>query len=189
MSVFQAHLGGEFLGEALLLGPLVVVGGSVLFKDLEVLRDEVLAAECADGHGLSGLDGSAVLVHLDTSAGGVGLPVLARNAVLLCDGHGERRRWWWSLCVLVVLFLLLCGRDVGAGKLDDLDSDLGTLEDPFFILLLESRRKFLVTVKYHSTAEERDCQIGSSCRRGTSLERVPFTFGLFTCRYFPTNCA
>lgn len=95
VSVFPAHagignLGGELLGEALLLRPLVVVGGSVLFEDLGVLGDEVLAAEGADGHGLSGLDGSAVLVNLDTSAGGVGLLVLAGDAVLLGDRHGER---------------------------------------------------------------------------------------------------
>ena len=94
MSVFfsssREHLGGELLREALLLGPLVVVGGSVLFEDLGVFGDEILAAEGADGHGLSGLDGSAVLVNLDTSAGGVGLLVLAGDAVLLGDRHGER---------------------------------------------------------------------------------------------------
>jgi hypothetical protein len=51
--------------------------------------------------------------------------------------------------------------DVGAaGKLGDLDLDLGTLEDPSFYFTLQSRRKFLVTIKYNSTAEH-DCQIGS----------------------------
>ena len=85
----RKHLGRELLGEALLLGPLVVVGGSVLFEDLGVLGDEILAAEGADGHGLSGLDGSAVLVHLDASAGGIGLLVLAGDAILLGDRHGE----------------------------------------------------------------------------------------------------
>lgn len=95
------NLGRELLGEALLLGPLVVVGGGVLFEDLDVLGDEVLAAEGADGHGLSGLDGSAVLVDLDASAGSVGLLVLALDAVLLGDRHGERC-WcgvlWWCCC-------------------------------------------------------------------------------------------
>jgi hypothetical protein len=86
----QENLGGELLGEALFLGPLVVVGRSVLLEDLGVLGDEILAAVGADGHGLSGLDGSAVLVNLDTSAGGVGLLVLAGDAVLLGDRHGER---------------------------------------------------------------------------------------------------
>jgi hypothetical protein len=93
MSVFSTSmkdLGGELLGEALLLGPLVVVGGSVLFEDLCVLGDEVLAAVGADGHGLSGLDGSAVLVDLDAGASGVGLLVLALNTVLLGDRHGGR---------------------------------------------------------------------------------------------------
>ena len=115
----REDLGGELLGEALLLGPLVVVGGSVLFEDLGVLGDEVLAAEGADGHGLSGLDGSAVLVHLDASAGGVGLLVLAGDAVLLGDRHGER--WWLCIGRVVAVSLLSCGRDVGAGKLGDLD--------------------------------------------------------------------
>jgi hypothetical protein len=89
-SLFVDDLGGELLGEALLLRPLVVVGGSVLFKNLGVLGDKVLAAEGADGHGLSSLDGSAVLVDLDASAGGVSLLVLALNTVLLGDRHGGR---------------------------------------------------------------------------------------------------
>lgn len=96
MSVFfsssRERLGGELLREALLLGPLVVVGGSVLLEDLGVLGDEILAAVGADGHGLSGLDGSAVLVNLDASTGSVGLLVLALDTVLLGDRHGER--WW-----------------------------------------------------------------------------------------------
>jgi hypothetical protein len=62
----------------------------VLFEDLGVFGDEVLAAEGADGHGLCGLDGRAVLVHLDAGAGGVGLLVLARDAVFLGDRHVER---------------------------------------------------------------------------------------------------
>ena len=110
----RENLGGELLGEALLLGPLVVVGGSVLLEDLGVLGDEVLAAVGADGHGLSSLDGSAVLVNLDTSAGGVGLLVLALDTVLLGDRHGKRL-WWW-LCVgkvVAVLCLLSCVEDCG----------------------------------------------------------------------------
>ena len=91
----------------------------MLFEDLGVLGDEILAAEGADGHGLSGLDGSAVLVHLDTGAGGVGLPVLAGDAVLLGNRHGER--WWLCVGRVAVVSLLSCGRDVGAGKLGDLD--------------------------------------------------------------------
>jgi hypothetical protein len=62
----------------------------VLFEDLGVFGDEVLAAEGADGHGLCSLDGRAVLVHLDAGAGGVGLLVLARDAVFLGDRHAER---------------------------------------------------------------------------------------------------
>jgi hypothetical protein len=81
------NLSRELLGEALLLGPLVVVGGGVLFEDLGVFGDEVLAAEGADGHGLRGLDRGAVLVHLHAGAGGVGLLVLAGDAVLLGDRH------------------------------------------------------------------------------------------------------
>jgi len=90
----REHLGGELLGEALLLGPLVVVSGSVLLEDLGVLGDEVLAAVGADGHGLRGLDGGAVLVHLDASAGSIGLLMLALDTVLLGDRHGKRWRWW-----------------------------------------------------------------------------------------------
>jgi hypothetical protein len=63
------------------------VGGGVLFEDLGVFGDEVLAAEGADGHGLRGLDRGAVLVHLHAGAGGVGLLVLAGDAVLLGDRH------------------------------------------------------------------------------------------------------
>ena len=93
-------LSRELLGEALLLGPLVVVGGGVLFEDLGVFGDEVLAAEGADGHGLCGLDRGAVLVHLHTGAGGVGLLVLAGDAVLLGDRHVgwyvcDLLLWWW----------------------------------------------------------------------------------------------
>lgn len=117
----REHLGGELLGEALLLGPLVVVGGSVLLEDLEVFGDEVLAAVGADCHGLSGLDGSAVLVHLDTSAGSIGLLVLAVDAVLLRDRHGEK---WWLLveevamwcCVLCLLSYGRCGRSRKVGR-------------------------------------------------------------------------
>lgn len=76
------------LGEALLLGPLVVVGRSVLLEDLGVLGDEILPAVCADGHFLAGLDRGAVLVDLHASAGGVGLLVLAGDAVFLGDRHG-----------------------------------------------------------------------------------------------------
>jgi hypothetical protein len=86
-SLCREHLSGELLREALLLGPLVVVGGSVLLEDLGVLGDEVLAAVGADGHGLCGLDGSAVLVDLDASASRVGLLVLALDTVLLGDRH------------------------------------------------------------------------------------------------------
>jgi hypothetical protein len=89
----RMHLSRELLREALLLGPLVVVGGSVLFEDLDVLGDEVLATVGADGHGLRGLDGSTVLVDLDTGASSVGLLVLALDAVLLGDRHGEG--WLW----------------------------------------------------------------------------------------------
>jgi len=106
LSVFPTlakDLGGELLREALLLGPLVVVGGSVLFEDLGVLGDQILAAEGADSHGLSGLDGSAVLVDLNASAGGVSLLVLALNAVLLGDRHGER-----LLCVGLGVLRILC---------------------------------------------------------------------------------
>jgi hypothetical protein len=80
-------LSRELLGETLLLGPLIVVGGGVLFEDLGVFGDEVLAAEGADGHGLCGLDRGAVLVNLHAGAGGVGLLVLAGDAVLLGDRH------------------------------------------------------------------------------------------------------
>lgn len=61
----------------------------VLLEDLKVLGHEVLAAEVANRHLLLGLDGRAVLVHLDTRAGGVGLLVLAGDAVFLGDRHGE----------------------------------------------------------------------------------------------------
>ena len=124
-------LGGELLGEALLLRPLVVVGGSVLLEDLGVLGDEVLAAEGADGHGLSGLDGSAVLVHLDASAGGVGLLVLALDTVLLGDRHGER---WW-LCVGEVVVFVLCLLSYvrcERRKLGDLELEFLDSEDPLF---------------------------------------------------------
>lgn len=129
----RENLGGELLGEALLLGPLVVVGGSVLLEDLGVLSDEVLAAVGADGHGLSSLDWSAVLVNLDTSAGGVGLLVLALDTVLLSDRHGERL-WWWWLCGgkiwYVVLCLLSCVEDVGVRKVGRSRFRFGTCEDP-----------------------------------------------------------
>lgn len=49
-SSFTSALSRELLGEALLLGPLVVVGGSVLLEDLVVLGDQVFAAVGADGH-------------------------------------------------------------------------------------------------------------------------------------------
>jgi hypothetical protein len=88
------NLSRELFGEALLLGPLVVVGGGVLLEDLGVFGDKVLAAEVADGHGLCGLDRGAVLVNLHTSAGGVGLLVLAGDAVLLGDRHVG-----WCVCV------------------------------------------------------------------------------------------
>lgn len=93
-------LSWELLGEALLLGPLVVVGGGVLFEDLGVFGDEVLAAEGADGHGLCGLDRGAVLVNLHAGAGGIGLLVLAGDAVLLGDRHVgwyvcDLLLWWW----------------------------------------------------------------------------------------------
>ena len=92
VSVFPAHagienLGGELLGKALLLRPLVVVGGSVLLEDLGVLGNEVFAAVGANGHLLARLDGSAVLVDLHASAGSVGLLVLAGDAVFLGDRH------------------------------------------------------------------------------------------------------
>lgn len=81
----------------------------MLLEDLGVLGDEVLAAVGADGHGLRGLDRSAVLVHLDASAGGVSLLVLALDAVLLGDRHGEW--WWWLLCVkervVCVMFVIV----------------------------------------------------------------------------------
>lgn len=83
----RSHLSRELLGEALLLGPLVVVGGGVLFEDLGVFGDEVLAAEAADGHSLRGLDRSTVLVNLHAGAGGVSLLVLAGDTVLLGDRH------------------------------------------------------------------------------------------------------
>jgi hypothetical protein len=132
----RIHLSRELLGEALFLGPLVVVGGSVLFEDLHVLGDEILAAVGADGHGLRGLDGSSVLVDLDTSASSVSLLVLALDTVLLGDRHGEG----WC-CVGLVLWLLLCllscgGREVGCRKLGD--TRTGKSEDPSFT------RKFLV---------------------------------------------
>jgi hypothetical protein len=92
----RVHLSRELLGEALLLGPLVVVGGSVLFEDLDVLGDEILAAVGADGHGLRGLDGSTVLVDLDAGASSVGLLVLALDTVLLGDRHGEG--WLCGCC-------------------------------------------------------------------------------------------
>jgi hypothetical protein len=100
------HLSRELLGEALLLGPLVVVGGGVLFEDLGVFGDEVLAAEGADGHGLCGLDRGAVLVDLHAGAGGVSLLVLAGDAVFLGDRHVERCEYccwcggsvWVGLC-------------------------------------------------------------------------------------------
>jgi hypothetical protein len=131
----RVHLSRELLGEALLLGPLVVVGGSVLFEDLDVLGDEILTAVGADGHGLRGLDGSTVLVDLDTGASGVGLLVLALDTVLLGDRHGGS-----GLCVGFVLWLLLCllscgGRKVGFRKLGD--TRTGKSEDPSFT------RKFL----------------------------------------------
>jgi hypothetical protein len=82
----------------------------VLFEDLGVFGDEVLAAEGADGHGLCSLDGRAVLVHLDAGAGGVGLLVLARDAVFLGDRHVGRECVFWFVvavfgvgCVLVVV--------------------------------------------------------------------------------------
>ena len=67
----------------------------MLFEDLGVFGDEVLAAEGADGHGLCGFDGRAVLVHLHAGAGGVGLLVLAGDAVFLGDGHVGRRVFVW----------------------------------------------------------------------------------------------
>jgi hypothetical protein len=105
---FCGNLRRELLREALLLGPLVVVSGSVLFENLGVLGDEVLAAEGADGHGFRGLDGSAVLVNLDTSAGGVGFLVLALDAVLLGDRHSESGFvvfWLLGWLLLWLLFL------------------------------------------------------------------------------------
>lgn len=83
-------LSRELLREALLLRPLVVVGGSVLLEDLGVLGNEVFAAVGADGHLLARLNGRAVLVDLHASAGSVGLLVLAGDAVFLGDGHD----WW-----------------------------------------------------------------------------------------------
>lgn len=101
----------------------------MLFEDLDVLGHEVLAAESADGHGLCGLDGGAVLVDLDAGAGGVGLLVLALDAVLLGDRHGE----WWDVCGFGgggVVVVISCGSSVRIGK-------LGTIQNwkerrPFF---------------------------------------------------------
>jgi hypothetical protein len=167
-SLCREHLSGELLREALLLGPLVVVGGSVLLEDLGVLGDEVLAAVGADGHGL---DGSAVLVNLDASAGSVSLLVLAVDTVLLGDRHGEG---WWLFVEEVamwccVLCLLSCEEDCGRSrKVGRSGFRFRTWRRPFFILLLQNRRKFLVTTKYHSTAE-RDCQIGKLVSHARNL--------------------
>lgn len=100
------RLSRELLREALLLRPLVVVSGSVLLKDLGVLGNQVLAAVGADGHLLAGLDGGAVLVDLHASAGGVGLLVLAGDAVFLGDRHVEWVGVGGGLCVCVVVVVL-----------------------------------------------------------------------------------
>lgn len=129
MSVLQSFpLSRELLGEALLLRPLVVVSRRVLLQDLGVLGDEVLAAESADGHDLRGLDRGAVLVDLDAGASGVGLLVLAGDAVLLGDRHFE---WVGFVGRLLGIFFLVGGCvwcwSKKAGILER-----GKNEDPFF---------------------------------------------------------
>lgn len=77
--------------------------------------------------------------------------------------------------------------DVGAaGKLGDLDLDLGTLEDPSFYFTLHSRRKFLVTIQIpqHGRTRLPNWKLPSCLTRGTSRERVLFTLALFTCQPF-----
>ena len=103
-----SNLSRKLLGEALLLGPLVVVGGSVLLEDLCVFSDEVFAAEGADGHGLCGLDGRAVLVNLHAGAGGVGFLVLAGDAVLLGNRHVGGCMCVWCCGGGVGLWVIFC---------------------------------------------------------------------------------
>lgn len=128
----------------------------MLFEDLGVLSDEILAAVGADGHGLSSLDGSAVLVHLDTSTGGVGLLVLALNTVLLGDRHGEML-WLCGGRVCCVVFVIVVENVGAAGKLGDLDLDLELGEDPslFYFCKIEGNfwSRSNTTARQNATAK------------------------------------
>lgn len=79
--------------------------------------------------------------------------------------------WWW-LCVgkiwCVVLCLLSCVENVGVRKVGRSRFRFGTCEDPSLFYFAKVEGNFW-------------SRSNTTARRGTSLERVPFTFAVLTC--------